>query len=110
MPENNPGDTNQPEPVKEPPVPQLADVPEEEWEYSNSQAFAGCGVVGAVVLAIILPILLGLFMNNPWDLIIGFGAPSILGLYCAFIIYKITREKRLERRESGETASHDSGS
>lgn len=100
-------ETRQDQPATEPPVPQLADVPEEEWDYSNSQAFAGCGVVGAVVLAIILPILLGLFMDGPWDKIIGFGLPSVIALYCSFVIYRITKAKRLERRASGEYPEAD---
>ncbi len=82
----------------EPPVPQLADVPEEEWNYSTGQAFAGCGVIGAVVLAIILPIVLGIFMASPWALIIGFGVPGLLALVCVVIIAQMTRNKRQERR------------
>jgi hypothetical protein len=82
----------------EPPVPQLADVPPEEWDYSNSQAFAGCGVIGAVVLAIVLPIILGLFMDRPWSQIIGFGVPGLLALVCVAIIAQMTRNKRAERR------------
>ena len=85
--------------ANEPPVPQLADVPEEEWDYSTGQAFAGCGVIGAVVMAIILPILLGLFMDSPWSQIIGFGIPGILALVCVVIIAQMTRNKRIERRE-----------
>jgi hypothetical protein len=82
----------------EPPVPQLADVPPEEWDYSNAQAFAGCGVIGAVVLAIILPIILGLFMERPWSQIIGFGVPALLALVCVGVIARMTRNKRAERR------------
>lgn len=84
---------------QEPPVPQMADVPPEEWDYSTGQAFAGCGVIGAVVMAIILPILLGLFMDSPWSQIIGFGVPGILALVCVLIIAQMTRNKRIERRE-----------
>ena len=84
----------------EPPVPQLADVPPEEWNYSTGQAFAGCGVIGAVVLAIILPIVLGIFMESPWAQIIGFGIPGVLALVCVAIIAQMTRNKRLERRAS----------
>jgi len=82
----------------EPPVPQLADVPPEEWDYSNGQAFAGCGVIGAVVLAIILPIILELFMDRPWSQIIGFGIPGLLALVSVVIIAQMTRNKRAERR------------
>lgn len=82
----------------EPPVPQLADVPPEEWDYSNSQALAGCGIVGAVVLAIILPIVLGIFMDSPWDKVVGFGIPVGISALCVVVIYRITRDKRIERR------------
>lgn len=82
----------------EPPVPQLADVPPEEWNYSTGQAFAGCGVIGAVVMAIILPIVLGLFMESPWAEIVGFGVPGVLAIICVAIIAQMTRNKRIERR------------
>lgn len=99
MPEDVPPDKQAaPDRSNEPPVPQLADVPPEEWDYSNSQAFAGCGVIGAVVLAIILPIILGLFMDRPWSQIIGFGVPGLLALVCVAIIAQMTRNKRAERR------------
>lgn len=82
----------------EPPVPQLADVPPEEWDYSTGQAFAGCGVIGAVLLAIVLPIVLGLFMDSPWSQIIGFGIPVVLAAICVTIIARMTQQKRAERR------------
>lgn len=87
-----------PEESVEPPVPQLADVPPEEWDYSTGQAFAGCGVIGAVVLAIVLPITLGIFMDGPWAQIIGFGVPGLLAVICVFIIGRMTHRKRIERR------------
>lgn len=89
---------NHQNPQEEPPVPQLADVPPEEWDYSTGQAFAGCGVIGAVVLAIVLPIALGLFIDSPWAEIIGFGIPGILALVCVIVIAQMTRNKRIERR------------
>ncbi len=100
-------ETRQEPPATEPPVPQLADVPEEEWDYSNSQAFAGCGVVGAVVLAIILPVFLRLFMDEPWSQIIGFGVPAVIAIYCAWVIYQMTKAKRLERRTAAELPETD---
>jgi len=87
----------------EPPVPQLAEVPPEEWDYSTGQAFAGCGVIGAVVLAIVLPITFRLFMDSPWAEIIGFGIPGILALICVVVIARMTHQKRLERRAKGMT-------
>jgi hypothetical protein len=90
--------TDHQNPQEEPPVPQLADVPPEEWDYSTGQAFAGCGVIGAVVLAIVLPIALGLFMESPLAEIIGFGIPGILALSCVIVIAQMTRNKRMERR------------
>jgi nitrate/nitrite transporter NarK len=91
---------------QDPPVPQLADVPPEEWDYSTGQAFAGCGVIGAVVMAIILPIILGIFIDSPWAQIIGFGIPGVLALVCVLIIAQMTRQKRAERRaeHSGDDA------
>lgn len=98
--------TSEPLEREEPPVPQLAEVPPEEWDYSTGQAFAGCGVIGAVVLAIVLPIALGIFMSSPWAEIIGFGIPGILALVCVVIIAQMTRQKRLERRAELEHADH----
>lgn len=97
-------DAHIPDRTEDPPVPQLADVPPEEWEYSTGQAFAGCGVIGAVVLAIVLPIALGLFIDSPWAEIIGFGVPGLLALICVGFIAQMTRNKRAERRaEQAET-------
>lgn len=85
---------------QEPPVRQLADVPPEEWDYSNAQAFAGCGVIGAVMLALLLPTLLRLFLDSPLAEILGFGIAGLLALYCVGIITRLTRNKRAERREA----------
>lgn len=82
----------------EPPVSQLADVPPEDWDYSTAQAFAGCGVIGAVMLALLLPTTLRLFMDSPLAEILGFGVAGVLALVCAGIITRLTRAKRAERR------------
>ena len=82
----------------EPPVSQLADVPPEEWDYSTSQAFAGCGVIGAVMLALLLPTVLRLFVDSPLAEIVGFGVAGLLALVCVGLITRLTRAKRAERR------------
>lgn len=82
----------------EPPVRQLADVPPEEWDYSTAQAFAGCGVIGAVMLALLLPTTLRLFLDSPLAEILGFGVAGVLALVCVGIITRLTRAKRAERR------------
>ena len=82
----------------EPPVSQLADVPPEEWDYSNAQAFAGCGVIGAVMIALLLPTTLRLFVDSPLAEILGFGVAGVLALVCVGIITRLTRAKRAERR------------
>lgn len=83
----------------EPPVPQLADVPPEEWDYSTAQAFAGCGVIGAVMMALLLPTTLRLFLDSPLAELLGFGAAGLLALICVAAITRLTRAKRAERRE-----------
>ncbi|CAN5239816.1 hypothetical protein BH23CHL1_BH23CHL1_24090 [soil metagenome] len=82
----------------EPPVSQLADVPPEDWDYSTAQAFAGCGVIGAVMLALLLPTTLRLFVDSPLAEILGFGVAGLLALVCVGIITRLTRAKRAERR------------
>lgn len=82
----------------EPPVSQLADVPPEEWDYSTAQAFAGCGVIGAVMLALLLPTTLMLFVDSPLAEILGFGVAGVLALVCVGIIARLTSAKRAERR------------
>jgi hypothetical protein len=78
----------------EPPVSQLKDVPPEEWGYSNRQAFAGCGVVGAVLLAILLPPSLAFFIDERIANLVGFGFSGLLAIGSVAVIIVLTRRKR----------------
>lgn len=98
MDQDTPQDRPTPEEHPEPPVQQLADVPPEEWDYSNAQAFAGCGVIGAVLLAIVLPVVLRLVIDSPLAEIIGFGVSGLLAVVCVGVITRLTRAKRADRR------------
>jgi len=96
--EQPPHDESEVDERPEPPVSQLADVPPEEWDYSTAQAFAGCGVIGAVMLALLLPTTLRLFVDSPLAEILGFGVAGVLALVCVGAITRLTRAKRAERR------------
>ena len=91
----------------EPPVSQLAGVPPEEWDYSTAQAFAGCGVIGAVILALLLPTTLRLFVDSPLAEIVGFGVAGLLALVCVGIITRLTRAKHAERRAKNPQTDPD---
>jgi hypothetical protein len=83
-----------------PPVKQMEDVPPEEWSYWTGQAWAGCGVVAAVMLAMFLPLMLSAMMD-PWaGKVIGFGVAATVGLLSVAVISRLTYRKRHERRET----------
>ena len=84
----------------EPPVKQLEDVPEEEWTYWTAQAWAGCGVIGALITAMFLPLILTIFMEDRLAKLVGFGVAATLALISIAIISRLTYRKRLERRET----------
>ena len=82
-----------------PPVKQMADVPEEEWGYWSAQAWAGCGVIVALIFALFLPLILELFMGGFMARVVGFGIGGITALISVAIISRLTYRKRQERRE-----------
>lgn len=106
-------DAEQPTPVEadaqEPPIKQLQDVPPEEWDYSNRQAFAGCGVVGAVLLAILLPPSLAFFIDDDIANLVGFGFSGLLAVGSVAVIIVLTRRKRRASATAGLEASNEGG-
>jgi nitrate/nitrite transporter NarK len=82
-----------------PPVKQMEDVPEEEWGYWTAQAWAGCGVIGALIIALFLPLVLEASMGGFQARLIGFGIGGFVVLICVAIISRLTYKKRQERRE-----------
>lgn len=105
MPEEYTDETSEEQPP-DPPVRHLKDVPPEEWDYSNRQAFAGCGIVMAVFLGIFLPPTLRFFIDDTTANIVGFGFTAVLASVSIGIIVILTRRKHRERRQ----ADHLSGS
>jgi hypothetical protein len=106
-------DTEQPKQDQQaaidPPIKQLQDVPPEEWDYSNRQAFAGCGVVGAVLLAILLPPSLAFFIDDDIANLVGFGFSGLLAVGSVAVIIILTRRKRQAREEAGLEAPNQAG-
>jgi Na+/melibiose symporter-like transporter len=86
-------------PAPEPPVSQLEDVPPEEWSYWTAQAWAGCGVVVALMLAMFLPLVLSAMLGDTQGKVIGFGVSGAVAIISIAIISRLTYRKRLERRE-----------
>ena len=84
----------------EPPVSQLADVPPEEWSYWTAQAWAGCGVVLSLLLAMFLPLILAALIGNTTGKVVGFGISGFVALISVATISRLTYRKRLERRET----------
>lgn len=82
-----------------PPVKQMEDVPEEEWGYWTAQAWAGCGVIFALIIALFLPLVLEPAMGGFEARLIGFGLGGVVVLICVAIISRLTYKKRQERRE-----------
>ena len=83
-----------------PPVSQLEDVPEEEWTYWTAQAWAGCGVVAALILAMFLPLVLSAFIDERLGKLLGFGIAGGLALVSIAVISRLSYRKRQERRET----------
>lgn len=88
-----------PETAAEAPVSQLEDVPPEEWGYWTAQAWAGCGVVVALMLAMFLPLVLSAMLGDTQGKLIGFGISGAVALVSIGIISRLTYRKRQERRE-----------
>ena len=83
-----------------PPVKEMEDVPPEEWSYWTAQAWAGCGVIAALMLAMFLPLTLAAVMDPNLGKLIGFGISGSLGLLSVAVISRLTYRKRQERRET----------
>jgi hypothetical protein len=83
-----------------PPVKQMEDVPEEEWGYWSAQAWAGCGIIAALMIALFLPLLLEASMGGFKARVVGFGIAGVIALICVAIISRLTYNKRQERREA----------
>jgi len=83
-----------------PPVKEMEDVPPEEWSYWTAQAWAGCGVIAALMLAMFLPLTLAAVMDPNLGKLIGFGISGGLGLISVAVISRLTYRKRQERRET----------
>ncbi len=83
-----------------PPVKEMEDVPPEEWSYWTAQAWAGCGVIAALMLAMFLPLTLSAMMDPNLGKLIGFGISGGLGLLSVAVISRLTYRKRQERRET----------
>ncbi len=82
------------------PVGELDDVPPEEWAYWSAQAWAGCGVVVALLLAMFLPLVLSAFIGNIEGKLLGFGIAGTVGMISVASISRLTYRKRQERRET----------
>jgi len=82
----------------EPPVSQLEDVPPEEWGYWTAQAWAGCGVVVSLMLAMFLPLVLAATIGETQGKVIGFGVSGTVALVSITVISRLTYRKRQEQR------------
>jgi protein-S-isoprenylcysteine O-methyltransferase Ste14 len=91
-----------------PPVKQLKDVPPEEWDYSNRQAAAGCGVVAAVLFGLFLPPTLELFVDKGIARAVGFGIAGVVALLSIVVIVQLTRRKRTRPDPAQDADSHSS--
>jgi hypothetical protein len=76
------------------------DVPPEEWSYWTAQAWAGCGVIVALMMAMFLPLIFGLFLDARLGKLLGFGIAGAVALVSIAIISRLTYRKRQERRET----------
>ena len=92
--------TTQPSETLIPPVKEMEDVPPEEWSYWTAQAWAGCGVIAALMLAMFLPLTLAEVMDPNLGKLIGFAISGGLGLISVAVISRLTYRKRQERRET----------
>jgi len=104
---NDTSDTIRERPVA--PVPQMEDVPEEEWGYWTAQAFAGCGVVLALMLAMFLPLMLAAVMDDTLGKLIGFVVAGSLAVLSIAIISRLTYRDRARRRAELLERIGDSG-
>jgi hypothetical protein len=92
--------SDEPTTAPAPPVKQLEDVPPEEWTYWTAQAWAGCGVIAALLLAMFLPLVLAAVIDDTLGKLVGFGVAGAVGLVSVAVISRLTYRKRQERRET----------
>ena len=76
------------------------DVSQEEWGYWSAQAWAGCGVIVALMLAMFLPLVMVPLLGDYEGKLVGFGVAGAVGLVSIAVISRLTYRKRQERRET----------
>lgn len=76
------------------------DVSSEEWGYWSAQAWAGCGVIVALMLAMFLPLIMIPLLGDFQGKLVGFGAAGAVGLISIAVISRLTYRNRQERRET----------
>lgn len=76
------------------------DVTPEEWGYWSAQAWAGCGVVVALMLAMFLPLIMIPMLGSFQGKLVGFGVAGAVGLISIAVISRLTYRNRQERRET----------
>jgi hypothetical protein len=76
------------------------DVSSEEWGYWSAQAWAGCGVIVALMLAMFLPLVLIPLLGNYEGKLVGFGIAGAVGLISIAVISRLTYRNRQLRRET----------
>jgi hypothetical protein len=76
------------------------DVTAEEWGYWSAQAWAGCGVIVALMLAMFLPLILMPLLGDYQGRVVGFGVAGTVALVSIAVISRLTYRKRQERRET----------
>ncbi len=76
------------------------DVTPEEWGYWSAQAWAGCGVVVALMLAMFLPLILIPMLGDYQGKLVGFGVAGSVGMLSIAVISRLTYRNRQERQET----------
>ncbi len=76
------------------------DVSPEEWGYWSAQAWAGCGVIVALMLAMFLPLIMIPLLGDFQGKLVGFGVAGAVGVLSIAIISRLTYRNRQERRET----------
>ena len=76
------------------------DVTPEEWSYWSAQAWAGCGVIVALMLAMFLPLIMIPLLGSFQGKLVGFGVAGAVGLTSIAVISRLTYRNRLARRET----------
>jgi hypothetical protein len=76
------------------------DVSPEEWGYWSAQAWAGCGVIVALMLAMFLPLVMVPLLGDTQGKLVGFGIAGAVGVFSVAVISRLTYRKRQERRET----------